>query len=72
MAGLQYNFFPTDFLYPQPTSKSRDVALPQAVSLNVQKPEGLLEDLTKMHMHSNNNAKKQIKTLKLSAINKQI
>ena len=70
MAGLQYNFFPTDFLYPQPTSKSRDVALPQAVSLNVQKPEGLLEDLTKMH--SNNIAKKQIKALKLSAINKQI
>jgi hypothetical protein len=26
MAGLQYNFFPTDFFYPRPKSAASDVA----------------------------------------------
>ncbi|KAF5772108.1 hypothetical protein HanRHA438_Chr13g0583961 [Helianthus annuus] len=69
MAGLQYNFFPTDFLYPQSTSISRDITLPQTIPLNTQKPDVLLEDLTMRK--SSNTVTKQIKTLKLSAVNKQ-
>ncbi|KAL8213753.1 hypothetical protein R6Q57_003202 [Mikania cordata] len=70
MAGLQYNFFPTDFFYPQPASMSKDGSGPQNLLLNTQKPELLIEDLTMMK--STNHAKKQLKTLKLSVINKQI
>ncbi|KAL8258606.1 hypothetical protein R6Q59_026559 [Mikania micrantha] len=69
MAGLQYNFFPTDFFYPQP-STSQDIAYPQTLSLNTQKaPEVVLEESVKMK--SAHGIKKQIKTLKLSKINKQ-
>ncbi|KAK1428878.1 hypothetical protein QVD17_17718 [Tagetes erecta] len=70
MAGLQYNFFPTDFFYPQPTSTSTNTSYPQTLSFNTQKPEVVLEDLSKMK--SSNGIKKQIKTLKLSTTNKQI
>ncbi|KAI3788268.1 hypothetical protein L2E82_01028 [Cichorium intybus] len=64
MAGLQYNFFPTDFLYPQGTPISRDAIHPQTLPLNTQKTDISLEDSTKMM--SANGIKKQIKTLKLS------
>ncbi|KAC9819667.1 hypothetical protein E3N88_45215 [Mikania micrantha] len=65
MAGLQYNFFPTDFFYPQPASTSRDIAYPQTLSLNTQKPpEVVTEESVKMK--SAHGIKKQIKTLKLS------
>lgn len=70
MAGLQYNFFPTDFLYPQPTSISKDTLYPKALSFNTQQHEVVQEDSTKMK--SSNGIKKQIKTLKLSTTNKQI
>ncbi|KAM3738840.1 hypothetical protein ACB098_09G161600 [Castanea mollissima] len=31
MAGLQYNFFPTDFFYPRPKSVAIDTTTPKAV-----------------------------------------
>ncbi|OMO68254.1 hypothetical protein CCACVL1_20014 [Corchorus capsularis] len=38
MAGLQYNFFPTDFFYPRPAqSKPGDAASSTALSLQTQK-----------------------------------
>ncbi|KAJ0809045.1 hypothetical protein HanPI659440_Chr01g0010271 [Helianthus annuus] len=43
MAGLQYNFFPTDFLYPQPTKKASDVTAPQVIVTNNKKPKAGLQ-----------------------------
>ncbi|MFS7904079.1 hypothetical protein Hanom_Chr01g00031711 [Helianthus anomalus] len=70
MAGLQYNFFPTDFLYPQSASITRDATYPRTLSLNTPKPEAVVEDSTKKN--STISIKKQIKTLKLSTIKKQV
>lgn len=61
MAGLQLNFFPTDFLYPQPTQTITEVMVP-LVSYT-RKPNVSLDDLTKMK--SSVTVKKQLKTLKL-------
>uniref|UniRef100_A0A2P2QSN7 Uncharacterized protein n=1 Tax=Rhizophora mucronata TaxID=61149 RepID=A0A2P2QSN7_RHIMU len=37
MAGLQYNFFPTDFLYPRPQSSGVDATQKANLPLQVQK-----------------------------------
>ncbi|KAJ7976696.1 hypothetical protein O6P43_006445 [Quillaja saponaria] len=40
MAGLQYNFFPTDFFYPRPNTSSLDAAAQRAIfPLQTQKKE---------------------------------
>lgn len=38
MAGLQYNFFPTDFFYPRPPSVSTDAAQKVVLPLRQQGP----------------------------------
>ncbi|KAG2687268.1 hypothetical protein I3843_09G043900 [Carya illinoinensis] len=38
MAGLQYNFFPTDFFYPRPQSVSSDAAHKVVLPLQQQGP----------------------------------
>ncbi|KAK9056429.1 hypothetical protein SSX86_023790 [Deinandra increscens subsp. villosa] len=63
MAGLQYNFFPTDFLYPKPTKKIADVTTPQVIATNNQRPKVSGDDLT--IMKSSVPVKNQIRTLKL-------
>ncbi|KAL4587458.1 hypothetical protein LXL04_000329 [Taraxacum kok-saghyz] len=60
MAGLQYNFFPTDFLYPQPTKKITDATIPQVFAFNSKKSKVSFEDLNKMK--SSIGAKNLIKT----------
>ncbi|EOY09088.1 hypothetical protein QQP08_016027 [Theobroma cacao] len=39
MAGLQYNFFPTDFYYPRPQSVPADAGRVAAVTIQTQKKE---------------------------------
>ncbi|KAK1428877.1 hypothetical protein QVD17_17717 [Tagetes erecta] len=63
MAGLQYNFFPTDFLYPQPAKTIADVSAPQVIVSNNKKPMVSRDELTMKK--SSVNAKNQNKTLKL-------
>lgn len=64
MAGLQYNFFPTDFLYPQPTKTTiTDVTTPQVIVPNNKKPKVSRDELTMKK--SSISVKNQNKTLKL-------
>ncbi|KAI3526042.1 hypothetical protein L1887_05201 [Cichorium endivia] len=63
MAGLQYNFFPTDFLYPQPPKKIADVTVPQVFTLNSKKQKVSIDDLNKMK--SSIGAKNRIKAIEL-------
>ncbi|KAL8258607.1 hypothetical protein R6Q59_026560 [Mikania micrantha] len=65
MARLQYNFFPTDFLYPQPATKHTNVTTPQVIVSNSKNPKVSHDDLTIMKLSVT--AKNQIKTLKLLA-----
>ncbi|KGN59725.1 hypothetical protein Csa_002570 [Cucumis sativus] len=53
MAGLQYKFFPTDFLYPRPSSSS-DVPNNIVVSVVPPKPDDLTAK-PKGAIHSTNN-----------------
>ncbi|XVE95848.1 hypothetical protein REPUB_Repub02eG0169400 [Reevesia pubescens] len=36
MAGLQYNFFPTDFFYPRPAQSSTPVGFTPSAALSMQ------------------------------------
>ncbi|KAG5242591.1 hypothetical protein OIU76_010492 [Salix suchowensis] len=53
MAGLQYNFFPTDFYYPRPQAVKVDTAIPtqksSALPLQIQKREVAITDDDKLH-----------------------
>ncbi|CAL1352347.1 unnamed protein product [Linum trigynum] len=40
MAGLQYNFFPTDFFYPRPKSVTVATDAGQTSSLPLTRPDG--------------------------------
>ncbi|KAJ7976694.1 hypothetical protein O6P43_006443 [Quillaja saponaria] len=52
MAGLQYNFFPTDFFYPRPKMSTLDAAAQKAiVPLETQKKE-ITENHEQQHQQS--------------------
>ncbi|KAJ7976693.1 hypothetical protein O6P43_006442 [Quillaja saponaria] len=52
MAGLQYNFFPTDFFYPRPKTSSLDAAAQKSiVPLQTQKKE-ITENHEQQHQQS--------------------
>ncbi|KAM6568194.1 hypothetical protein CsatB_016179 [Cannabis sativa] len=45
MAGLQYNFFPTDFFYPRPASTSTATAEPLPTSVvQIRRPDVITTD----------------------------
>ncbi|XAR69906.1 hypothetical protein NMG60_11001673 [Bertholletia excelsa] len=39
MAGLQYNFFPTDFFFPPQQSLAKDAAQPQVLPIKTENQE---------------------------------
>ena len=68
MAGLQYNFFPTDFFYPRPPLAAADAASKSVAPIQILRRRDVADDLD----HHQRQSKSSSSTVQINDINLRI